>query len=189
MATRFKLDVVSPDEERPCELYVMIKPPACEAGRMRALDLCSCATDRLHMTIVPLGSARHWPGCEMEALKAGLGRIHHPRFPLSFDRLRANGRHAELVGSTPMREARAFARRVFEVLAPLAASAPAGRGGEPLRERTLRPHVTLNYRTNLRCDERIAPIAWMADAFLLVESIHGIGHTEHGRWPLAPTLL
>ncbi len=50
---------------------------------------------------------------------------------------------------------------------------------------TPEPHVTINYRGDRLGSQKMAPIGWMVEEILLMESIVGkTTHVEHGRWPL-----
>jgi 2'-5' RNA ligase len=55
------------------------------------------------------------------------------------------------------------------------------------RPESFRPHMTLGYRTRLRAKRRIAPIAWLPDRIVLIES--WVGQRRHravASWPLLP---
>jgi 2'-5' RNA ligase len=55
------------------------------------------------------------------------------------------------------------------------------------RPESFRPHMTLGYRTRLRERRRIAPIAWLPDRIVLIESWVGRGrHCTVASWPLLP---
>ncbi len=187
MATRPSFVASSLATPAPCELILMAKPPAPALEVMRRLPALACAVDKLHMTILPLGDIRCWQTDEFAGLEAELGAVREGAFPVLFNRIRANRRHAQLVG-TAMREARAFRRHLLGRLhAPV--TRVLERQSRTLPDNAPRPHITLDYHSELACNEPIAPIDWMVEEFLLIESVHGAGHVERGRWPLVRTLL
>lgn len=155
-----------------CELiYFMFKPPPAEAAAIdrlrRSLGIYSrYPPDRLHSTLLPLGQCE-----ELSALRAAAGSIRGEPFPAIFDRLDGN----MLVGRKKLSGASAFQRRL--------AGAVAAAGLAPIRY-DFRMHVSLDYGARPRRRQRIEPIGWLVEEFLLIRSVHGRGHVELGRWPL-----
>ena len=109
---------------------------------------------------------------------AALDSFSGGAFPIAFDRIEMR-KAVTLRSRAPLPEARAFQASLVGHL--LACRAPLMLGTTP------EPHLTINYRGDRLGAQTIAPIGWMVDEILLVESVVGkTTHRERGRWPLAP---
>ena len=159
-------------------MYLMIKPAPFARDQIWALEYCSRRRppELLHMTIMALGDAAEWPPEAIDRLRTTLAGVAAAPFELCFDLIVGNGKHVALASSAPLEEAKAFKQIILDHFASQ---------GLRLTERELRPHITLDYNSVLRCRERIDPIRWLVEDFVLVASVHGKQqHRELGRWSL-----
>jgi len=159
-------------------LYVQAKPPPDVQAQIAALPRNDPGRgpELLHVTLVTLFDLYQKPPEWLPAVIAALDTFDGPAFPLRFDRIE-NRKAVTLRTREPLTEARAFQKAL--VLHLLEKKAPIMDGTTP------EPHVTINYRGDRLNAQKIAPIGWMVDEIMLVESIVGkTTHVEHGRWPL-----
>jgi len=156
-------------------LVFLIKPPPEVADEIdfvrRKLGLYrGYSTDRLHITIQPLGLRRDLSDNAILLARAAADALVHPPFHVAFDQV--NG--GKLEGSEPIRGFLAF-RAAFQKAMSTRMS---------YRKHRTPPHVTLVYK-RLSGSRRIDTISWLVEEFLLIESIQGEGrHIERGRWQL-----
>ncbi|MBX7482786.1 2'-5' RNA ligase family protein [Qipengyuania qiaonensis] len=130
----------------------------------------------LHVTLISLYDLHHAPPDWLPATIAALDGFAASSFPLRFDRIE-NRKAVTLRSRESLAEARAFQQALVNHL--LAAKAPIMDGTTP------EPHVTINYRGDRLGAQTIAPIGWLVDEIVLVESVVGkTTHVEHGRWAL-----
>lgn len=162
-------------------LILMVKPPVAQANTITALPHANRArgANLLHMTILGLWDAAAEKPVSVKRLSTMLDTFRMPPFDVVFDHVQRSGKRVELVSSRPLAEARTLRQLLVDHLID--------RCDVPVRRpRKLRPHVTLHYNSpGYRFKERIVPIAWRVEEFLLIESV--IGQTHHntlGRWPL-----
>jgi 2'-5' RNA ligase len=157
-------------------LYLMIKPPR---AQRRALEHCAgtyglntgYAPEKYHMTLLRLGESQAWTLAMLSELCGLLNTLDAEPCAVGFDRLDRNllrGRN----GLTGLRE---FQRKLARQVDRLGFNVP---------EYRFWPHLSLAYGILSDAKVRIKPIAWLATEFLLVRSIHGVGHEQLGRWPL-----
>ncbi len=159
-------------------LYVMAKPPPEAQAQIIALPRNDPGRgpELLHVTLLSLFDLHHAPPEWLPAVIAALDSFDGPAFPLAFDRIE-NRKAVTLRTRAPLAEARAFQAALVRHL--LACRAPMMLGTTP------EPHVTINYRGDRLGSQKMAPIGWMVEEILLMESIVGkTTHVEHGRWPL-----
>ena len=159
-------------------LYVMAKPPPHVQAQITALQRNdpSRGADLLHATLMSLFDLHYAPPEWLPQVIAALDSFDAPAFPLAFDRIE-NRKAVTLRTRAPLTEARAFQAALVQHL--LACRAPMMLGTTP------EPHVTINYRGDRLNAQKMAPIGWMVEEILLMESIVGkTTHVEHGRWPL-----
>lgn len=159
-------------------LYVMAKPPPEAQALITALPRNDPGrgSELLHVTLLSLFDLHHAPPEWLPAVIAALDSFDGPAFPLAFDRIE-NRKAVTLRTRAPLTEARAFQAALVRHL--LACRAPMMLGTTP------EPHVTINYRGDRLGSQKMAPIGWMVEEILLMESIVGKTiHVEHGRWPL-----
>ena len=133
--------------------------------------------ERLHITLFILDDMPDLPAALGEAL-LGVGKgVALTPFEVTVDRLvgsqrsvalRPSGRNA---GLTDLHAQLAMLARV---------------AGIGVRDGwRFSPHLTLGYRDGPSTSERIAPVSWVADELVLIDS--HVGATRHevvGRWPL-----
>lgn len=159
-------------------LYIMTKPPPNVAARIAALPRNDPARGPalLHVTLMSLFDLYHAPPDWLPAVIAALDTFQGAAFPLAFERIE-NRKAVTLRSGDPLPQARAFQAALVRHL--LDQGAPMMLGTTP------EPHVTINYQGDRLRAQKVAPIGWMVDAILLVESIVGkAAHVEHGRWRL-----
>jgi len=161
-------------------LYIMAKPPPEVQAQIAALP----RNDRgrgphlLHVTLLALFDLYYRPAEWLRATIAALGSFDGHAFPLVFDPIEKR-RAVTLRTRQPLAGARAFQRALVTHL--LREKAPMMDGTTP------QPHITINYRGDQFGAQTIAPIGWIVDEILLVESVLGkTTHVEHGRWQLRP---
>ena len=159
-------------------LYIQAKPPPEVQAQITALPRNdpSRGPQLLHATLVSLFDLHYAPPDWLPRTIAALDSFSAPPFPLTFDRIE-NRKAVTLRRRDPLAQARAFQAALVRHL--LAHKAPMMLGTTP------EPHVTINYAGDRLRAEKIAPIGWIVDEILLVESIVGKAtHVAHGRWPL-----
>jgi 2'-5' RNA ligase len=157
---------------RPSLFHVMAKPPLDLraaiyrfpwATRARAASL-------LHWTVFPLGELFEI-GCGVPTLREALAEVEAEPFTLVFDKIRGHGRHAKLEIKNVPAAVRQLRLAVFEALI---------RAGVRVSLHGSRPHVTLDYKyAGEGFEQKIDPIIWEVDRFILVESLIGEGAHEH----------
>ena len=161
---------------RAMPLYLMTKPPRrqCEALRRCVstfgLD-AGYQPDRYHTTLLRLGESQTWSPVMMDSLCGLLRNVDAEPCPIGFDRIDGN----ILRGRNGLTGLRAFQRMLAWQVARL---------GFALPVHDFWPHLTLAYRGASSANGRIEPISWLVEEFLLVRSVHGVGHELLGRWPL-----
>ena len=162
-------------------LYIMAKPPPAVQARIAALPRNDPARgpELLHVTLLSLFDLHYVPPDWLPTVVSALDTFAGTAFPLAFDRIE-DRKAVTLRTRAPMPEARgcqaALLRHLLEHRAPLML------GTAP------EPHLTINYAGDRLGAQKIAPIGWTVDEFLLVESVVGkTTHILHGRWPLRPT--
>lgn len=177
------------------DLYFMLHLPATVAQaivRLRArLDTgyrgpsWPMATERLHVTLVPLGSyAPSVPPAVLQlALSAG-SWIEREPFRVSFDTLQSLG-SATGEGSVELAGHGDGVLPLFRLRRQLAESLRHVGWPDQLIRPKFRPHVTLDYRHRPIGVHHIEPLAWQVTEFLLIDSRHGEGrHEVLTRWAL-----
>jgi len=160
---------------RAMPLYLMIKPPAAQRAALRrcvstyGLD-DGYRPDKYHSTLLPLGDSRFWSPPMLNALCGLLRTVYAEPCPVGFDRLDRNA----LIGRKGLRGLRDFQRQLARQVAR----------GFSVPDYSFNPHLSLAYRGVSGAKAAIEPIGWLVVEFLLIRSIHGVGHEELGRWPL-----
>jgi len=177
------------------DLYVMLHLPPTIAqlvvGLQRQLDFSyrgpskPMAPERLHATLVPLGSYPHGipPEILRVARRAG-ALLEEAPFPVCFDMLQSRGPQGE-VGTVELAGHGAGVRPLVLLHRQLvAALLQVGWPAEWIR-RSFYPHVTVNYQHVPVVARRIEPLTWDVTEVQLVDSHYGQGHHEVlARWPL-----
>ena len=161
---------------RAMPLYLMLKPPPPQRGALRhcvstyGLD-ASYAPDRYHCTLLPLGESQAWSSAMLDELCALLRAVDAEPCSVAFDRLDRN----LLRGRKGLTGLRALQRELARQVRRL---------GFPIPDYDFRPHLSLAYGAASETNAAIEPIGWLATEFLLIRSVHGMGHKQLGRWPL-----
>lgn len=156
-------------------IYIMLKPdPALAAlmdacRRMFGLD-SSYPRDRLHCTLLPLWDRRLASDRLLAATCAALDAFDSEPFTLVLTRIDGLALRA---GKT--RDVVRCQRGLVRWLA---------RAGVLSRDYSFTPHVSLAYRGAGVASRPITPLHWDVTNIALIESVHGEGHRELGRWPL-----
>lgn len=161
-------------------LYIMAKPPPEQQAQITALPRNDPlrGPHLLHVTLVSLFDLHYAPPDWLPRVITALESFDGPAFPLTFDRIE-NRKAVTLRTRDPLAQARAFQTALVRHL--LEHKAPMMLGTTP------EPHVTINYAGDRLRAAKIAPIGWIVDEILLVESVVGKAtQVAHGRWPLRP---
>lgn len=175
------------------DLYFMVRLPfevaqavASLRARLNAGDRrpsSPIALERLHVTLIPLGSyERSVPPAVLGlAMRAG-ALVESAPFRVSFDTLQSLGPPTELgaVGLTGHGNGllTRLRRQLIDAL---------GKSGWPdqLIRPHFRPHVTIDYHHTFVGARSIELQAWEVTEFLLIDSHYGKGHHEVlAQWPL-----
>lgn len=177
------------------DFYWMLRlPPAVAQKVVRLQQLINrsyrgpskpMAQDRLHTTLVPLGSyeRRIPPEVLRVVLRAG-ALLEVAPFRVCFDTLQSRGpRHQ--VGTVELAGHGAGVLPLFHLRRQLvAALLKAGWPAEWIRP-GFYPHVTLDYEHQPVSAQRVETVAWDVTEVSLVDSHYGKGHHEVvARWPL-----
>lgn len=162
---------------------VMAKPPLWQRRAVHCHEW-TCpkrGPDLVHLTLLSLGP---WDdlGCGMDRLMDALWAVEAEPFLLVLDHAEAKqgSDHVELVSGKSAAAAQRLRATLWAALV---------RHGIPFRSRSrIRPHVTLNYQWQGGAfREPIAPVPWLIDELLLIESLTGkTEHVLHGRFPVVP---
>lgn len=143
------------------------------------------AQERLHITLVPLGSYEHRVPTEVlqVALRAA-ALLEVTPFRVCFDTLQSRGPRRE-VGTVELAGHGAGVLPLFHLRKHLvAALLSAGWPAEWIRL-GFYPHITVDYKHVPVDARRIEPLAWSVNEVQLVDSHYGKGHHEVlASWPL-----
>jgi RNA 2',3'-cyclic 3'-phosphodiesterase len=177
-------------------LFLALRPDPATAARIAAfsgglsgdhgLPPAPPPVDRLHVTLNYFGVHPQVPAGLTEAVDAAATGLGIAPIDVVLDRVASFDGHR---GARPwvMLPSAASAAALQQLYAALAARLRAhGVEGESGR-RAFTPHLTLRRVAAPLPAQAVAPIAWQADAVLLVDS--RVGRSEHhvlGRWPLVP---
>ena len=161
---------------RAMPLYLMLKPPA---AQRRALLQCTSAhgldarygPEKYHCTLFRLGESQAWSSARLSELCALLRAVDAEPCAIRFDRLDGN----LLRGRKGLSGLRDFQRKLARQIERLSFPVPSYR---------FWPHLSLAYGAPSGARILIEPIGWQVTEFLLVRSIHGVGHQHLGHWPL-----
>jgi 2'-5' RNA ligase len=158
-------------------LYLMLKPSLPAADAMDLLRLehgmsRKYGADRFHITLVPFGDIRTIPPDMLTEIRCVLASLRTEPFEISLNRISGNA----LVGS------RMLALRDFRktLIARLEAA------GIYLPDYDFRPHASLCYSEWVQRSIPVSPIRWRVDELLLINSVHGKGHTLVESWDFEP---
>ena len=158
-------------------IYLMLKPDRALAERIDHFRYeHGVPTDyphnRLHSTVLPLWDRRvivgNWLQRVCELMRGYAGEP----FLISFNRF--NGNALRATATAAFRQFRTNLQRHLR------------EAGIPFPDYSADPHISLAYNHPSGSSRAITPFALRATHLLLIESIHGEGHVELGRWPLLP---
>ena len=157
------------------QLYFMLKPPhalAMEIDRQRrVLGLRDkYPLERFHITLQPFGDIRALSRKQLEQICFAAESLQTEPFTVSFSRMKSNA----LVSSNT-RALRSFQRELVQLLIS---------SDVPLPDYAFDPHLTLAYGEYQKRNDTILPASWIVDELLLINSVHGHGHTVVGSWTL-----
>lgn len=177
------------------DLYVMLRVPPTIAQAVGSLHRQlnrsyrgpskPMALDRLHVTLVPLGTYLHRipPEVLRLALAAGALQDEAP-FRVCFDTLQSRGPHNQ-VGTVELAGHGAGVRPLILLRRQWVASLLKVGWPSEWIPPGFYPHVTVDYGRVPVGAQRIEPLAWGVTEVLLVDSHHGKGHHEVlASWPL-----
>jgi 2'-5' RNA ligase len=134
------------------------------------------APDRLHVTLAKLGAWLHHPGDWIGRASAACGCFAANSFRVVFDEL-VVADHVLLKPSEPLVALDRFQQQLVGKLADA--------GLVSRRNASFSPHITTSYRSRTSGRAFVPPVSWLAQEFVLIESIVGERrHVEHGRWRL-----
>jgi len=177
--------------EPPDSLFFAIRPESIAATldhlalgfRARhALAGRPLGANRFHVSLHCLGQYFGLPRSLVDRARAAAMSLVAPPFNVEFDRVLSFSRGARerplvLCGGTGLIALKAFQRNLGQALA----NAGLGR----FRTEGFTPHVTLLYDRQMVAEQRVEPVSWTVDEFVLVHSL--VGKSQHrvlGRWPL-----
>lgn len=155
-------------------LYLMLKPTPERAAAMDRLRLQYgisriYAAERFHITLLPFGDIRTLSPHDLMCIRRAAASLQAEPFDVTLNRIRGNA----LVGNT-MRALRDFQRALLVRLNTFGIDV----------DYTFDPHASLTYQLWQQRSIPVPPISWRAERFLLVNSIHGVGHELVDSWPL-----
>ncbi|HET7794763.1 MAG TPA: RNA 2',3'-cyclic phosphodiesterase [Rhizobacter sp.] len=193
MPEQLSLPGIEPPRAPTDRLFFALLPDAAAASRIAALARRlkaelglkgrPLAMDRFHVTLHFFGDHLGLPEGLVAALRQAAGRVTVPPFRLTFDRAgsfagRPRKRPFVLRGDEGLVSLMAFQKSLGEAMKAV--------GLGRLVDMRFTPHVTLLYDDRLVPDMVIEPIEWVANEFVLVDSL--LGQTRHvplARWPLS----
>lgn len=158
-------------------VYFMLKPDgilaqAIERFRYEQGLLTDYPHDRLHSTVLPLWGRSELNVDGVQRVRALMERFRGEHFVITFNRFNGTALRA-----TAVRAFKAFRTDLQRHL----------RGANiPFPDYSADPHISLAYGRPSGSSRVITPFVLRATHLLLIESIHGRGHVELGRWPLRP---
>jgi RNA 2',3'-cyclic 3'-phosphodiesterase len=136
---------------------------------------------RLHVTLAITADFPVPQPLKLEALQRAGAHAAVGPFALRLDHL-SGGQH-----TIALRSARAI--RPLRVLQQQLARAMAAEGVAMRPGFEFSPHLTLTYRGGSPTQRPVEDHGWIAEEFVLIESLVGLGRYEmHGRWPLRAAL-
>lgn len=177
-------------------LFLALRPDAATAeriadfavrlGREQGLQPAPPATARLHVTMNYFGVFAGIPAGLAEAVHAAATGLAIAPIDVVLDRVAGFDGHC---GVRPwvMLPSAASAEALRQLYGALATRLRAHGVEGGTGRRAFTPHLTLRRAAAPLPSQAVTPIAWQADAILLVDSRLGRGeHVVLGRWPLVP---
>jgi 2'-5' RNA ligase len=169
-------------------LFFALLPPPALARRIAAAagwfgeGPGAIAAERLHLTLFILDDMVRVPPATVVPLRELARSLGVGPVEVTLDVATGSGRSVAL---RPAHRNAALARLHARIAEDAAACGIAERPGY-----SFAPHMTLGYRAGEPFSERVAPVGWMADELVLIDS--HVGRTRHevlGRWPLVDPQL
>lgn len=177
------------------DLYWMVHPPVVIAQRIgrlqRVLDRSypgpsrPMAAERLHATLVPLGSYEGGvpPKVLGVLLRAGACLDALP-FRVCFDTLQSRGPSSEM-GTVELAGQGSGVRPLYRLRRELVAALLAVGWPKAWIPTSFYPHITVDYMHEPVGTRRVEPLAWDVTEVRLVDSLYGQGrHEVLASWPL-----
>ncbi|MDQ7744545.1 2'-5' RNA ligase family protein [Hydrogenophaga pseudoflava] len=176
-------------------LYLMLHPPLAitqDIGRLQRLLNRSyhgpskpMAAERLHTTLVPLGSYEHQIPREVVALALLAGSLLDTApFRVCFDTLQSRGPHSE-IGTVELAGHGTGVRPLYRLRRELVAALLSVGWPEAWIRPSFYPHITVDYERVPVGVRRVEPLAWDVTEVRLVDSLYGQGrHEVLASWPL-----
>lgn len=172
------------------QLFFALRPPPPVAQQLSGMAADINATlnvrtkplpaNRLHVTLLDLGAYASTPRGLLASACEAATKVKLPPFEVGFDRVTGfkNSRNNPLV----LRATTGANAELTEF--QLALHMELAKAGLKARLISV-PHVTLMYDRVLHAEQRIEPVQWTAQEFLLIESLQGFHiHNIVGTWPL-----
>jgi 2'-5' RNA ligase len=128
--------------------------------------------DRLHSTVQPVCDRREMAADGLERIRTLISQFRGEPVTIVSNRFNGNALRATAT--------RAFERFRESLQRHLRAA------GIAFPDYSSDPHISLAYGHPAGTSRAITPFVMRATHLLLIESIHGEGHVELGRWPLLP---
>ncbi len=177
------------------DLYFMLHLPVAVAQavvRLRArLDAgyrgpsWPMAPERLHVTLVPLGTHEHQVPADVLRLAGSAGAsIDEAPFRVILDTVQSRGPQTG-AGTVELSGQGAGVQPLFRLRRQLVDALRKRGWPAALIRRHFHPHITLDYHHAPVGSRPIEPLAWEVTEFFLIDSHHGEGrHEVLARWPL-----
>ena len=158
-------------------IYLMFKPEdvlARKIGSFRREQNVADGypIDRLHSTVQPHCDRRDMAADGLQRIRAFMPQFRGEPLVIAFNRFNGNALRATAT--------RAFKRFREDLQRHLR------QAGIPFPDYSSDPHISLAYDHPAGSSRAITPFVLRATHLLLIESVHGEGHVELGRWPLLP---
>ena len=142
---------------------------------------------RLHVTLYPIGSFLDSPARTIANACAAADTISVAPFEVSLDRAvtrttRDGDSYLVLTSDDGCEALVSFQKRMH--------SAMRLAGVRTVKAWTFRPHMTLRYNEHTLVDQKVPPLTWRVDEFVLIESLRGRTiHNHLRKWPLVDKRL
>lgn len=143
-------------------------------------DLPGADAERLHVTLAMIACSAKPDDDLGKRVAPALPRLTLPQCDVRFDRIVVNEGFVTLRPSRALRDLAAMRRALCRALAA---------AGLPALTRSFNPHLTVSYDHRglvTRRSEDTPPVAWRADAIMLIESRNREPHRHLLRVPLEP---
>lgn len=160
--------------DRLCDDWLLDKQPSLDARR-------------LHFTVYPIGSFVESPARTIANACAAADTISVAPFEVSLDhavsRTTRNGDSCLVLTADHGCEALIAFQQRMHLAMRLA-------GVRTIGGWSFRPHMTLRYNEHTLVDQKVPPLTWRVDEFILIESLRGRTiHNHLRKWPLTDKRL